>query len=740
MLDNYQNYYYYGDLIKNKSFIINTSSINIQNWYYHYTGILNILKDGIETDYLQHLFITVHFDIEDEYVDLSINDYFINLLLWRCIIALNDDKIHVYHLYFKDKFTAANIKKYIDNFFVIPYKQKVSNKVLNNVIADCIERFIDLDIFSLYMANTLNLEDSIDLAQKSPEYDALLHSDLSQEPLETVEQKAMQLVKQAQQFIYNSENIVGHEHCLRNAFISGEGIRIKQYKENSIMIGAKPNNKGSVYPEIINSSYINGGLNKLLYQFIDSSAARVSQIVNKVSIGDSGGFARIVSLNNCEAFINPDLEFDCGTQNYLKLFITNKDIFNLLYNRYYKLHPEGQLLKINQGDTYLIGKTIYLRSPIFCASHAAGSGYCKYCYGDLAHTNININPGRLAGEMITEQIQQQKLSSKHIMAAKIKPILWSDALDRFFKVNVNAIVLRPDIDPTTLKDWYLELDLNDIQLENNDDIYRYDFNENNMITIEDEDNTHKYNEFLYNFKIIDPNQNEYEVKGIVKDEIQGDNLIRLYITNVFGQLIRRFVSIDDDKIQIPLNEIIDTEILIIKLENDDIGKVLEVLEGLIDKKNITKNLTIEEMIPKLLLASIKGGIHATSVHFEVLVSNQIRSVHDILLKPNWLNKNEPYQLLTLNESLKNNPSIIISLTYEDFKETIKQPLSLKKYKSSIFDLFYHRQPKKFVNTNKEIIEVPNQPGIKPGESPIMFVQKNNPDLFYSLTRDGKPKE
>ena len=59
---------------------------------------------------------------------------------------------------------------------------------------------------------------------------------------------------------------MGYEHCLVNPFISHEGINVRQYKENNFNIGTKPDGNGSVYHDIINSSYIGGGLNNMTYQ------------------------------------------------------------------------------------------------------------------------------------------------------------------------------------------------------------------------------------------------------------------------------------------------------------------------------------------------------------------------------------------------------------------------------------------------------------------------------------------
>ena len=86
---------------------------------------------------------------------------------------------------------------------------------------------------------------------------------------------------------------------------------------------------------------------------------------------DSGGFSRILGLNNVISFLNPDLDYDCGTNNLIPQFIPNKDILSMLEGRYYKLNYNSNLRVIGPNDSFLIGQTILLRSPITCASAAA---------------------------------------------------------------------------------------------------------------------------------------------------------------------------------------------------------------------------------------------------------------------------------------------------------------------------------------------------------------------------------
>jgi hypothetical protein len=312
----------------------------------------------------------------------------------------------------------------------------------------------------------------------------------------------MEYVSMAQKYIFDAERIMGHEHCLRNPFMSGEGINKKQYKENSISIGTKSDGQGSIYHTIINQSYITGGLNKLIYQFIDSASARVAQIISKKNVGDSGGFARILGLNNVDTFLHTDPGYDCGTNNYIHQFIPNKNVFEMLIGRFYKLHELGQLLCIEEGDTHLIGHEILLRSPIFCASLASGHGICYHCYGKLAHTNHDISVGRIATEIITAQYTQMRLSAKHLLETKIKAINWVEDFYNWFAVDINGIRVRHDIDYTTLNGWKLCISLDSIQLENDDDFYKHDYYMDGMNSTIDEGPF--YNEYITEFNIVSP--------------------------------------------------------------------------------------------------------------------------------------------------------------------------------------------------------------------------------------------
>ena len=731
MLENLNNYYVFAPLAQKKQVTIKTEEITFATWESYYTGLLNILKDGIELPEVHSTMIILIFPTNDK-IRISIPDLYLNLILWYPLVSLNYT-IEPKYLFIKKYVTAKDIKKYMDKFVIKPNRTTKTNLELNNIIADMIYKFIDIDNFSMYLADTLNLEDDVALMEKSPEFNQLIHCDLSGVPIEQVKNAGMDIVYKAIDIIMNSKKIMGYDHYLKNAFAAKEGINIKQYKENHYNIGTKPDGQGSIYHEIINQSYITGGVNTLLYQLIDSGSSRVAQIISKANVGTSGGFSRIIGLNNIGSFLHQDPTYDCHTHNFIHLFIANKEIFDrLTTGRYYRLHPKGQEFLLTEEDTHLIGQWIYLRSPITCASRAEGHGICYKCYGLLAYTNANINIGRVATELITSQYTQRRLSAKHLLETSIPIILWNEAFKQFFTIEINAI--RPaEALSEAWAGYKLIIDPEVIQLENDDEFFQHKFFDDETHTTEDEGPF--YNEYITDFILESPEGNEIK---ICSESTPDSPEAKMYFSTELVSTIREVSKknqqeeIDDELIRIPMELLEDKTIFFIKMQNNDLGKNLDFFTDLINKKDITKSYTKDELVFNVLETIIKGDIDCQSVHLEVILSNQIKSSYSRLKDPNWYNDDEEYEILTLNDALTDNPSVINSLIYQKLAKALYTPLTYKKTGSSIFDLFFMRKPKKFLEADHEIYDYKDKSQIRPGQCPIVFFKDHDGPKPYDI--------
>jgi DNA-directed RNA polymerase subunit beta' len=96
-----------------------------------------------------------------------------------------------------------------------------------------------------------------------------------------------------------------------------------------------------------------------------------------LNTGTSGYLSRKLIFTGTNLELSEDLD-DCGTDNYLDVFVEDDKKSRMLLDRYY--YNNGVLEKITKENrTSLIGQTIKLRSPLFCKSEQL----CHKCYGDL---------------------------------------------------------------------------------------------------------------------------------------------------------------------------------------------------------------------------------------------------------------------------------------------------------------------------------------------------------------------
>lgn len=686
MLTNYPAYGPYADFVKTGAAVISVRDLNKNNWALHCEGIFNILKDGIETEFVHTQKLDILFG-NNKHIRLTIPDYFMNLIMWRMILFTNNE-ILPQHLFFPKNLTKNYIAEYINKNLIIPNRKKIDNRALNNIIDDTLNTFKRLDEFSLYFANTANIMDDIMMENAIPEYREILHTDFSNVPLEYVKDKGMDLTHKLINYITDSKQYIGFDHGLANAFRSKESIKPRQYKEATVNIGTKPDGRGSIFKHITNRSFINGGVEELADYFIDASNGRIAQILSKKNVGTSGSYARILGLNSIDSHLHEDPTYVCDTCNLERFEVKNEALFNQIIDRYFRWQEDGttsddDILITRDMKNELVGKTIYLRSPITCASAARGEGICFRCYGDTAYTNININIGKFAAEIISSQLTQRLLSAKHLLESNPVKMQWNNKeyFDMLFDISAenNIIRLKPDVN---VKGLSLQINTNDIVLENEDD----DYSEDIMI----------YNEYVTRFTIIGNDK-------IPTMELYGLNNDNLYISSTLNRLMRTRGEREEDTWTIPLSALTEQNIFLIDIRNDELSKTMYRLMHIINKNNITLMMDRNQILQEYNEALINGGIEAMSVHAEVLIMNQIRDYYDVCERVDWRTPHAKYQLLTLHQALLKNPSICITLLYCYLSKTLYSPLSFKKHGSSVVDLLFMKQPQKFINNDGSMI-------------------------------------
>lgn len=121
-----------------------------------------------------------------------------------------------------------------------------------------------------------------------------------------------------------------------------------------------------------------------------------------LNTGSSGYLSRKLIFTGTNLELSEDLD-DCGTQDYLDVYIENDKKSRMLKGRYFLNDQNTLSLITKENRKELIGKTIKLRSPIFCRSEEL----CRKCYGefkDLHSRFVGVIAAQCLGETNTQLI------------------------------------------------------------------------------------------------------------------------------------------------------------------------------------------------------------------------------------------------------------------------------------------------------------------------------------------------
>lgn len=703
--------YDFSSLVRTGSITIKTGDICEENWRDYCTNLLNVFKDYIETWQLQSSLVTFVFD-NGESIELSASMALINICMWGFIVNTHR-RIQPEHLVFKpDGITSGFIKKYIDLFCVIPSidlenSTKLDFFKLNNTIYTCLRSLKFVDKFARFFNNTINIKDFIDLMNSCPEAYDIMHKDYSNIPPDKMNAVALEDTNRLISLIIDSEKYMGREHCLADALRAKVGIKPKQFRELITNIGIKPNGEGGVIPYPENTSFISDGITNPYWYYSEVVTGREAQILNKKNTADSGAFSRAMMMNcsSAKLYTKPgtseiDRSYDCHTRNFVKFEVKNEKILSMIPGRYYRLNKHGIEYKthnnyeILEKDRDLIGKTIYLRSPITCRSAALGKGICRKCFGELYNIFPSIYIGAYSVPCITQDLIQKMLSAKHLLeAAIIATVLIALNVDtqqieeiiKYILFENGTVSVNPDI--SDIKKWELIIANDDITDEV---VFSINDDGDDSFQIEDDEfeDSVKYTNVFY----------LHNVSTGKTIEIKGSNFDNLYLTQeIMDYVSNKNYLNDDEDVIIPLVQLINTPLFDVGIHNDDMSEKLNSVIKCINLKAVTESFNKDELLGEFINRLLNVGNYTMSVHAEVIIMCQIRDKDDILSQPDWdIPDNENYQILTLKKALANHPSITVACQGDDIAKTLVSPSSFRKTEPSRYDLLFHVQPQQYI--------------------------------------------
>ena len=357
----------------------------------------------------------------------------------------------------------------------------------------------------------------------------------------------------------------------------------------------------------------------------------------------------------------------CNTKRPILYYVKDKKCLKKINRRYYYEDSSmSEMYCVNaKTDKFLIGKHIWLRSPMTCTCE---DGICAACYGDLAYTNCEetFNIGGYASAMLNNTIQQNILSTKHLLTTNSEELVFSEDFYRFFILDSSKFKVNQDSEES-FEDWTIRI--------YNDDLFEFNAKEEN-----------DFNYYTDKFYLINKKTGE---EVVIKELKNG---LDMYIYGDVYQMFKKSMDKTIDAIDLPLTAVADddTYLAIVVIENNELTRPLKNIMRLLDRKDHYDCETIDDLLNKMSDLLIECGHKLDLVHAECIMRTIIRDKDNTLSQPHFedADKVDDYQILTVSAALLNNPSLSVSLSFQDLGKQVVNPNTNIKCEPSSYDDLY----------------------------------------------------
>jgi len=478
-----------------------------------------------------------------------------------------------------------DVEKYFD-WCVYHFGIEESYENIGDVLVDIIDNLNEITCnMTQKFGPTFDLHTFIKIAERNPKFAKLLYEPDSfikerggEVTPEEIVDYTHKVIDEVQQCIIDDP-----DNNFKNFITSGAGVNSKQLGQVLGYIGLKPDLKEKIIPKSIDTNFCMG-LRNVTDFYINAVGCLKALITVKIQTKNSGYLTRKLQILLSDEYLS-DVE-DCGTKHLMPFTIENKKHLLHLNNFYYSMKENGKkLTKINsKKDTDLIGKTVYLRTPITCACK---NGICKKCYGDLWKINKDMNVGIIASLIITNMITQTNLSVKHFLQAVILITLCPELL-KYFTIEIDKLHLKDEyIDKVSLAFS------RDISCNENSESPEY---ETSVITVIDGDNVIDIeNNILFN---LNP-----EINEILFSDLDTD--LDKYI--VKGKKLKNFDYIFNYSV-----------------ENNSLSGPMLKLKEIIEKNEFVKSHNAFELFNKIVEILLESNSRTDYVHIALMIKNMMK--------------------------------------------------------------------------------------------------------------------
>lgn len=540
------------------------------------------------------------------------------------------------------------------NYLLTSYNIPID--VRSTIIADTYYRYTQLSYTLADIINpSLSMEDYIIPYIMDDEFKRIVDTpiDESLQPVEVKQEilnRSATLKKIYQSVTYNGIGII---------ISSKSKINERQFQEMNISYGQIPNVYGVLIMHIIKNNGFNKGLETPGDYYLAQTVSRYAAIINNNDMGDVGYFFRNVSILCGTVSLSKTIH-DCHTNHLLRYTV---DDIRFIEGKYYKDSLDDKTFKVvSRKDKHLMGKTIYLRSAIFCA---CGDEICHVCYGE-DHRNMMDLPGMgiYNSQVITNPVYQGILSVKHAIDGQVQTITTNDNFKKYFKITENYIDTSDEIDA---EDYTLLIEQ---QLLDEMD-YRSE-----------------------NFGLVsDPYIYVGDHKTVQKCEIQNIQDIT-YNTAIIKavKLSKKYKGY----YEVPLSILEDEGSITVTLVNYGVSDVLKDFKRLI--KYDSSKYSIYDYLHEIIGIVRRAKIRAKLIQIEILMNRLVRDPNDVARRPNYTNDIVDECIVPINKSLLTYNGVPVRLSFEQTKRQLQSYTMYDKYGDAytqpLFELYYYNDQNK----------------------------------------------
>ena len=433
-----------------------------------------------------------------------------------------------------------------------------------------------------------------------------------------------------------------------------------QAREFFAHITHKPDLVGNTIPYTYPTNNIMGTKDARAHM-IDAYGGRKAETL-KLNVSDAGAMERSLSMMSSPLrFV--DIDYECDSKHFRVRHIDSVDILDKLAGRVCTLDPASdEYLIIDPDNTDLVGKTVYLKTPITCTHPRRAEGYiCSACYGKLmSNLNRDVHIGRLAALNSSDDIEQLLLSAKHALNTNTRPVSFTPDFEQYFEtencmIYFNDDVLEMSTDPNSdFAHLSLEFYLANIKKHQDGEGHSHDRSVTDIV--------------IYNSKT--------ESRTIIQEE----NGLELFLSPDFvsNYFLPAFRFVDDKKgvIRIPFSDMIDSgvplcdEIFEYEYENQELSSAILTLTKIMGKgSRINSFADYNECLDTLIPLFVKGGIHIPELQCEMLIAQMIYTPDG--KRVDWSEDDPDYQFYSIDKSIQNIDSALTSVLYQDTSTQLK---------------------------------------------------------------------